>query len=142
MAWQIAQSLVYQISKVYVDTLNFKEDAVHLTIPAFDLKMCKKRGLIEKRKAYLSLASFAFYRLNGYEHFREYFFNFVRFYVIIRLLFIEQTRKNYHKIAWIAEIATSQIVADHKGNTFIMEKIVKTCYAFYYYHCYLSITKH
>ena len=42
MAWQIAQSLVYQTSKVYVDTLNFKEDSVHLTIPALDLKMCKK----------------------------------------------------------------------------------------------------
>ena len=34
-------------------------------------------------QAYLSLASFAFYRLNGYKHFLEYFFNFVRFYVII-----------------------------------------------------------
>ena len=64
--------------------------------------------------------------------FREYFFNFVRFYGIIhqkidlkgsstyrcpffespKLLFVEQTRKNYHEIAWIAEIATSQIVAD------------------------------
>ena len=47
--------------------------------------------------------------------------------------------KNYHKIAWIAEIAASQIVADCKGNTFIVEKIVKNCYAFCYYHCYLSI---
>ena len=47
--------------------------------------------------------------------------------------------KNYHKIVWIAEIAASQIVADRKGNAFIVEKIVKNCYAFYYYHCYLSI---
>ena len=47
--------------------------------------------------------------------------------------------KYYHKIAWIAEIAASQIVADRKGNAFIVEKIVKNCYAFYYYHCYLSI---
>ena len=47
--------------------------------------------------------------------------------------------KYYHKIAWIAEIAASQIVADRKGNAFIVEKIVKNCYTFYYYHCYLSI---
>ena len=45
--------------------------------------------------------------------------------------------KNYHKIAWIIEIAASQIAADHKGNAFIVEK---NCYAsVYYYHCYLSI---
>ena len=48
-------------------------------------------------------------------------------------------KKNYHKTAWIGEIAASQIVADRKGNGFIVEKIVKNCYAFYYYHCYLSI---
>ena len=47
--------------------------------------------------------------------------------------------KNYHKVAWIAEIAASQIVADRKGNAFIVEKIVKKFYAIYYYHCYLSI---
>ena len=48
--------------------------------------------------------------------------------------------KNYHKIAWIAEIVALQIVAaDRKGNAFIVEKIVKKCYAFYYYHCYLSV---
>ena len=42
--------------------------------------------------------------------------------------------KNYHKIAWIIEIAASQIVADRKGNAFIVEK---NCYAsVYYYHCY------
>ena len=35
-------------------------------------------------QAYFSLASFAFYRLIGYKHFPECFFNFVRFYVIIR----------------------------------------------------------
>ena len=38
---------------------------------------------LPKLQAYLSLASFAFYRLIGYKHFPEYFFNFVRFYVII-----------------------------------------------------------
>ena len=44
------------------------------------------------------------------------------------LLFVEQTRKkNYHKIAWIAEIAASQTGADHKGNAFMVEKIVKYC---------------
>ena len=54
-------------------------------------------------------------------------------------LFAEQTRKTLSQIAWIAEIAASQIVADRKGNAFIAEKIVKNCSAFYYYHCYLSI---
>ena len=38
---------------------------------------------------------------------------------------LNKQEKNYHKIAWIAEIAASQIVADRKGNTFIVEKIVK-----------------
>ena len=52
---------------------------------------------------------------------------------------LNKQEKNYHKIVWIAEIAASQIVADRKGNAFIVEKIVKNCYAFYYYHCYLSI---
>ena len=54
---------------------------------------------------------------------------------------LNKQEKNYHKIVWIAEIAASQIVADHKGNAFIVEKMIKkNCYAFYYnYHCYLSI---
>ena len=52
---------------------------------------------------------------------------------------LNKQERNYHKIAWIAEITASQIVADHKGNPFIMEKIVRSCYAFYYYHCYLGI---
>ena len=52
---------------------------------------------------------------------------------------LNKQEKNYHKIAWIAEIAASQIVADRKRNDFIVEKIVKHCYAFCYYHCYLSI---
>ena len=47
--------------------------------------------------------------------------------------------KNYHEIAWIAEIATSQIVVDRKRKALIVEKMVKNCYAFCYYHCYLSI---
>ena len=47
---------------------------------------------------------------------------------------LNKQEKNYHKIAWIAEIAASQIVADRKGNAFIVEKIVKNCYAFYYYN--------
>ena len=52
---------------------------------------------------------------------------------------LSKQERNYHKIVWIAEIAGSQIVADHKGNGFIVEKMIKNCYAFYYYHCYLSI---
>ena len=47
---------------------------------------------------------------------------------------LNKQEKNYDKIAWIAEIAASQIVADR-----IVEKSVKNCYAFYYYHFYLSI---
>ena len=39
--------------------------------------------LIEELQAYLSLASFAFYRPVDYKHFPEYFFSFARFYVII-----------------------------------------------------------
>ena len=38
--------------------------------------------------------------------------------------------KTYHKIAWIADIAASQTVADRKGNTFIVEKMVKTVMLF------------
>ena len=52
---------------------------------------------------------------------------------------LNKQEKNYHKIAWIAEIKASQIVADRKGNVFIEEKVVKNCYAFYHYHGYLSI---
>ena len=48
--------------------------------------------------------------------------------------FLNKQEKNYHKIAWVAEIAASQIVADRKGNAFIVEKIEKNCYAFYYYN--------
>ena len=53
---------------------------------------------------------------------------------------LNKQEKNYHKIDWIAEIAASQIAVDRKGNAFIVEKTIKkNCYAFYYYHCYLSI---
>ena len=52
---------------------------------------------------------------------------------------MNKQEKNYHKIVWIAEIAASKIVADRKGNAFIVEKMIKNCYDFYYYHCYLSI---
>ena len=52
---------------------------------------------------------------------------------------LNKQEKNYHKIAWSAEIAASQMVADRKGNAFIVEKIVKKLLCFYHYHCYLSI---
>ena len=51
----------------------------------------------------------------------------------------KQEKKNYHKIVWIAEIVASQIVADRKGNAFIVEKMIKNGYVIYYYHCYLSL---
>ena len=47
--------------------------------------------------------------------------------------------KNCHKIVWIAEITASQIVADRKGNAFIVDKMIKQLLCFYYYHCYLNI---
>ena len=37
---------------------------------------------------------------------------------------LNKQEKNYHKIVWIAEIAVSEIVADRKGNAFIVEKII------------------
>ena len=43
---------------------------------------------------------------------------------------LNKQEKNYHKIAWIAEIAASQIVADRKGNAFIVEKMVKKLLCF------------
>ena len=52
---------------------------------------------------------------------------------------LNKHEKNYHNIAWIAEIAASQKVAERKGNAFIVEIIVKNCYDFCYYHYYLSI---
>ena len=47
---------------------------------------------------------------------------------------LNKQEKNHHKIVWIAEIAALQIVADRKGNAFIVEKMIKNCYAFYYHH--------
>ena len=38
---------------------------------------------------------------------------------------LNKQEKNYHKIVWIAEIAASEIVADRKGNAFIVEKMIK-----------------
>ena len=94
----------------------------------------------------LLLLLFAFYRLIGYKQFPEYFFNFVKIlynyspedrvkaFECIQMSLLLRVRgfylsdkqeKNYHKIAWIAEIAASKIVADRKGNAFIVEKIVK-----------------
>ena len=49
--------------------------------------------------------------------------------------FYSQTKKN----SKTSKVIASEIVADRKGNAFIVEKIVKNCYAFYDYHYYLSI---
>ena len=43
---------------------------------------------------------------------------------------LNKQEKSYHKIVWIAEIAASQIVADRKGNAFLVEKMIKNGYAF------------
>ena len=53
--------------------------------------------------------------------------------------------KKYHKIAWIVEIAASQIVADRKGNAFIVEKMVKKLLCFLLLSLlfkHFGITKH
>ena len=43
---------------------------------------------------------------------------------------LNKQEENRHKIVWIAEIAALQIVADLKGNAFIVEKMIKklTCF--------------
>ena len=43
---------------------------------------------------------------------------------------LNKQEKSYYKIARIAEIAVSQIVADREGNAFIVEKIVKKLLCF------------
>ena len=50
-----------------------------------------------------------------------------------------ENRRSMLMLLFLPYDRSSQIVADRKGNAFIVEKIVKNCYAFYYYHCYLSI---
>ena len=58
---------------------------------------------------------------------------------------LNKQEKNYHKIAWIAEIAASKIVADRKGNAFIVEKNDKKLLCFLLLSLLLKhfgITKH
>ena len=58
---------------------------------------------------------------------------------------LNKQEKNYHKIAWIPEIAASQIVADRKGNAFIVEKMVKKLLCFLLLSLlfkHFGITKH
>ena len=107
--------------------------------------------LIEKLQAYLSLASFAFYRPVGYKHFPEYFFNFVRFYVIIHQK-IDSKRSSTYRcpfyweseafISWTNKKKLSQDCLDHwdrslanscgpQRKRFHRGKNEKTCYAFY-----------
>ena len=55
---------------------------------------------------------------------------------------LNKQEKNYHKIVWIAEIAASQIVADRKGNAFIVEKNRKKLLPFLLLFKHFGITKH
>ena len=57
----------------------------------------------------------------------------------VRGFYLLNKQEKTHMTARIAELAALQIVADRKGNAFIVEKIVKNCYPFCYYHCYLCI---
>ena len=79
--------------------------------------------------------SFEFYRLFGYKHFPKYYFNYLQnidlkrsSYVQMSLLlrvrgfYLLNKQEKTHMIAWIAEFAASRIVADRKGNAFIVEK--------------------
>ena len=52
-------------------------------------------------------------------------FEYIQMSLLLRVqgfYLLNKQDKNYHKVAWIAEIAASQMVADCKGNTFIVEK--------------------
>ena len=58
---------------------------------------------------------------------------------------LNKQEKNYHEIASIAEIATSQIVVDRKGNAFIVEQMVKKLLCFLLLSLlfkHFGITKH
>ena len=58
---------------------------------------------------------------------------------------LNKQEKNFYKIAWIAEIAASQIVANRKGNAFLVEKMVKRLLCFLLLSLILKhfgITKH
>ena len=101
----------------------------------------------------------------GYKHSPEYYFKFLRFYVIIhQRIDLKRTYSTYRCpfyweseafvcwtnkkktatrfLGWIAEIAASQ-VGDRKGNAFIMEKIVKKLFLlFSLLFKHFGITKH
>ena len=52
-------------------------------------------------------------------------FEYIHMFLLLRVrgfYLLNKQEKNYHKIVWIAEIAASEIVADRKGNAFIVEK--------------------
>ena len=58
---------------------------------------------------------------------------------------LNKQEKNFYKIAWIAEIAASQIVANRKGNAFLVEKMVKRLLCFLLLSLifkYFGTTKH
>ena len=58
---------------------------------------------------------------------------------------LNKQEKNYHEIAWIAEMATSQILVNRKGNAFIVEKMVKKLLCFLLLSLlfkHFGITKH
>ena len=58
---------------------------------------------------------------------------------------LNKQEKNHHKIVWIAEIAALQIVADRKGNAFIVEKMIKKLLCFLLLSLlfkHFGITKH
>ena len=58
---------------------------------------------------------------------------------------LKKQDKNCHKIVWIAEIIASQIVADRKGNAFIVDKMIKQLLCFLLLSLlfkHFGITKH
>ena len=46
----------------------------------------------------------------------------------VRGFYLLNKQEKTHMIAWIAEFAASRIVADRKGNAFIVEKKIFLCF--------------
>ena len=57
----------------------------------------------------------------------------------VRGFYLLNKQEKTHKIAWIAEIASFTNSCGPQRKRFHRRKNLKNCYAFYYYHCYLSI---
>ena len=57
----------------------------------------------------------------------------------VRGFYLLNKQEKTHKIAWIADIASFTNSCGPQRKRFHRRKNLKNCYAFHYYHCYLSI---